>query len=447
MRQPKALPLLSFVKMWQFFSHYGNRALLVLYMVGELGFSDSRAYAVYAVYCSLVELGGLGGGWIADRWLGLKRTCLVGSGLIAAGHLILPFEGSLFLGLAFIAVGTGLFATNISALLGQFYENNDPRRERGFTLFYMGMNGGAFIATLACGFAAERLGWHAGFGLAAAGMVLGSGGLLLSLPMLRGKGDPTGKVSYLPALIAVAAALPAVCLALEHASAALPLLPAAVLLALATLFFRLPTKEIAVALTALILFFSAEEQIGSSLLLFMEKMGTKQCLGIPLLPVTALAINPLVIICLGGAATAAGARLRRHRLPTAFVLAATGFALVALSPLVGPPFPLEIALLTMLLISCAELLIGPHLFARCSASAPKGREGVAMAFLPLGFSMASLAGGALSGLVAQGGAEPSLELYGKGFGTITLLLAAAAALFWIPPLLAGSKKNDLPQTG
>ena len=163
--------------MWERFSYYGMRALLILFMVaspaaGGLGFAIPKAAAIYGLYTASVYLAGLPGGWVADKILGLRGAVLVGGVLIACGHVSLVFErlGFFYAGLVLIVVGTGLLKANISAIVGQLYAPGDTRRDGGFSLFYMGINLGGFLSPLACGYLGQRVGWHWGFGLAALGM-------------------------------------------------------------------------------------------------------------------------------------------------------------------------------------------------------------------------------------------------------------------------------------
>lgn len=172
---PKGLAILFFAELWERFSFYGMRALLVLYMTSELLFHDAKAYGVYGAYGAMVYGSQIIGGYIADQFLGCRRAIYLGGIIIALGHLILSFatEMSMFMGLSFIIIGTGFFKPNISALLGKLYKKNDPRRDGGFTIFYMGINVGGLIAPLVCGYLGEVYGWHYGFGAAAFGMIAG----------------------------------------------------------------------------------------------------------------------------------------------------------------------------------------------------------------------------------------------------------------------------------
>lgn len=172
---PRGLATLFMTEMWERFSFYGMRALLVLYLVagtseGGLGYTAAVGAAIYSVYNAMLYLLALPGGWLADRFWGARRTVAVGGGIIMVGHFLLavPSTASFFAGLALIAVGSGLLKANISTMVGHLYDGpNDPRRDGGFTIFYMGINLGAFLAPLVIGTVGQNIGWHFGFALVA----------------------------------------------------------------------------------------------------------------------------------------------------------------------------------------------------------------------------------------------------------------------------------------
>jgi len=184
---PKGLGLLFATEMWERFSYYGLRPLLVLFMAaalndGGFGLERTQASAIVGIYAASVYLASLPGGWIADRWLGLRRAILIGAVLITAGHLAIGVSGVagpgvgksfFFLGLVFIVLGTGLLKPNISAIVGDLYPEGGARRDGGFSIFYMGINTGAFVGQLVTGTLGERVSWHWGFGAAGIGMALG----------------------------------------------------------------------------------------------------------------------------------------------------------------------------------------------------------------------------------------------------------------------------------
>ena len=190
---PRGLSTLFFTEMWERFSYYGIRPLLVLFMTaalldGGFGFERQTASAIVGIYAACVYLASLPGGWIADRWLGLQRSIWYGGIFIAIGHLSIALSAvfakpAFFLGLVFIVIGTGLLKPNISAIVGELYSEKDSsRRDAGFSIFYMGINVGALLAPLITGYLGERVGWHYGFGAAGVGMVIG----LITFRLRRG---------------------------------------------------------------------------------------------------------------------------------------------------------------------------------------------------------------------------------------------------------------------
>src|SRR5688572_18572426 len=177
---PRGLSTLFFTEMWERFSYYGMRALLILFMTapvaaGGLAFDTATAGAVYGLYTSMVYMSTLPGGWVADRLIGQRRAVLYGGILIASGHFSMAFPSlaTFYLGLFLIVIGTGLLKGNVSVIVGQLYGPRDARRDAGFSIFYMGINLGAFIAPLICGYLGQRVSWHAGFAAAGFGMVIG----------------------------------------------------------------------------------------------------------------------------------------------------------------------------------------------------------------------------------------------------------------------------------
>jgi POT family proton-dependent oligopeptide transporter len=177
---PVGLRTLFLTELWERFSFYGMRALLILFMTAPiarhgLGMATPEAGAIYGLYTGMVYLLALPGGWIADKILGARRAVLVGGIIIASGHfcLAIPSVTTFFIGLVLIVTGTGLLKPNVSAMVGQLYPAHDPRRDAGFSIFYMGINIGATIAPLICSYVGENINWHYGFALAGIGMTAG----------------------------------------------------------------------------------------------------------------------------------------------------------------------------------------------------------------------------------------------------------------------------------
>lgn len=176
MGHPAGLFTLFFAEMWERFSYYGMRALLILYMTkGFLGYGDSDAYAVYGAYTALVYMTPFFGGMLADRLLGARRAVILGGLLMAAGHQMMTVENDIgfFTALALLICGNGFFKPNISTIVGSLYPRGSTKRDGGFTIFYMGINLGAAMSPLLCGYIGEVYGWHYGFGLATIGMLTG----------------------------------------------------------------------------------------------------------------------------------------------------------------------------------------------------------------------------------------------------------------------------------
>jgi proton-dependent oligopeptide transporter, POT family len=239
-RQPPGLYLLFIVEMWERFSYYGMRMLLVLYLIALTtapnpgrGWPESDAYVLYGWYAGLAYLLPLLGGYLADRFLGTHRSMLVGGVIIALGHIVLGLTGlqnlaqselgmSVFVGgLALVIVGTGFFKPCVSVMVGQLYGPSDPRRDGGFTIYYMGINLGAFLCAFVCGTLGEKVGWHWGFGSAAVGMIAGLVIYLIGRPrFLRGVGlPPAGQPNRMPFFFVVSLAIAALVTCLYYAGA------------------------------------------------------------------------------------------------------------------------------------------------------------------------------------------------------------------------------------
>jgi len=179
---PAGLYILFFTELWERFSYYGMRAILTLYMLAKvssdnpgLGWEEGKALATYGWYTMLVYVVSIPGGILADKILGQKQSVMIGGWLLVAGHGVLSIEQdwAFFGGLLLIVLGVGMLKPNISTMVGGLYKEGDPRRDKGFSIFYIGINVGAAVAAILVGLVAKEYGWHYGFGLAAIGMVLG----------------------------------------------------------------------------------------------------------------------------------------------------------------------------------------------------------------------------------------------------------------------------------
>ena len=326
---PRGLATLFFTEMWERFSYYGMRALLILFMVasvpqGGLGFDVGKSGAIYGLYTALVYLMNLPGGWIADRILGQRRAVLYGGVIIALGHFSMAIPGlpTFYLGLALIVIGTGLLKPSISTMVGQLYSERDHRRDAGFSIFYMGINIGAFLSPLACGYVGQNINWHWGFGLAGIGMTLGLIQYWLGWKYLGEAGlypvpseNPAAQKRTLGIGIVSAAAALGV-LALLSATGAILLTAEGIANAVGVLLIVLsvgvfawllgagdwtPVEKkrflaIAVLFLASALFWSAFEQAGSTLNLFAERNTDKHLFGYAYPSSWFQAINSLFII-------------------------------------------------------------------------------------------------------------------------------------------------------
>ena len=197
---PKGLYVLFFAEMWERFSYYGMRALLIFYLTKHWLFEDGKSALVYGAYTSLVYVTPVLGGWLADRYLGQRKAVLFGAVVLTFGHCLMAFEGVggqadptiniFWAALACIIVGSGFLKANISVIVGQLYSLTDTRRDGAYTIFYVGINVGAAIGTILAGYLGETYGWAYGFGAAGVGMMLGLVVFVLGKPLLMGKGEP-----------------------------------------------------------------------------------------------------------------------------------------------------------------------------------------------------------------------------------------------------------------
>jgi proton-dependent oligopeptide transporter, POT family len=330
---PRGLATLFFTEMWERFSYYGQRAILILYMTapatnGGLGFDVAKAGAIYGLYTALVYLVSLPGGWLADRVLGQRRAVLWGGVLIAAGEfcLVAPGLTMFYSGLAVIIAGTGLLKPNVSTIVGQLYAPGDVRRDSGFSIFYMGINIGALISPLACGWVAERIAWRLGYGLAGLGMVAGLIQYVIGYKHLGTAGlYPAGREKSRAAkrksrggLWGLAGLAIVAVIALESRSGALNLTAESIsdafgvvlLLICAGIFVwlifgpgwspaeRKRSVAVLVLFIASAFFWSAFEQAGSSLNLFAERATNRNILGFEYPASWFQFVQPLFVILL-----------------------------------------------------------------------------------------------------------------------------------------------------
>jgi POT family proton-dependent oligopeptide transporter len=295
---PRGLSTLFFTEMWERFSYYGMRALLLLYMVtsigeGGLGFDEKTSGAIYGLYTMMVYLLALPGGWIADNILGLRKSVFYGGCIISLGHFLLlfTFKESFFLGLLFIVIGTGMLKPNISSLVGELYlPEENARRDAGYSIFFMGINIGAFLAPFITGYFGEKIDWHYGFAVAGVGMVFGVIQFKLSEHRLGIAGSPPevtvsqkkNKLILLIATVVIALVVTLMVtgiivpdpIAIAGASAYVIAGSAALYFVFLLFFTKLEQSErngviaISVFFLASVIFYMGYEQAGSSLNLF-----------------------------------------------------------------------------------------------------------------------------------------------------------------------------------
>ena len=465
---PRGLFVLFYAEMWERFSYYGMRALLILYLTKHWLFDDSKSNLIYGAYTSLVYITPVLGGWLADRYLGQRKAVLFGGILLAFGHLLMAVEGNggthdptinvFWLALSFIIVGSGFLKANISVIVGQLYRLTDVRRDGAYTIFYMGVNVGSALGTILVGYLGETIGWAYGFGLAGVGMVCGLIIFVIGRPALRGRGEPpdarrlagpTMGITLETLLYAVGvAAVVAIWLLIQFQNVigGLLLVSGVVLLAYVLVeAFRhdRETRDRLFAIIFLILlepvFWGIYEQSGGSFNLFTDRFVDRG--GVP----TSLfqSINPIYIVILGPVFawlwTALGKRGLEPSTPAKFGL---GLVQVGLSFLAlvwgaevmgGMLIPAILVFLLYLLQTTGELCLSPVGLSAMNRLAPRY-----MASLIMGAWFFATAGGEfMAGKIGQaiGGAsgtmtkEASLAMYDKigwlgvGLGIAVLVVA------------------------
>jgi proton-dependent oligopeptide transporter, POT family len=438
-RHPRGLYTLFFTEMWERFSYYGMRALLVLFMVdsvqsGGLGMTDQTATAIYGLYTAAVYLAALPGGWVADRLMGAQRAVWFGGITIAAGHfsLAIPSIQTFYLGLILIVLGTGLLKPNISAIVGQLYPEGGGRRDAGFTIFYMGINLGAAIGPLICSALGEHVNWHYGFGAAGVGMVLG-------LIQYKLTGRHLGDAGREPAItgtrvrdsllfwgaLGVIALITVLGLggvvqfnpvAMARGTTTVIVALAAVYFICLFLFFGLSPLEkrrmivIVILFTSAALFWAGFEQAGSSLNLFADRY-TVRDLGWFVIPTGWFQIlNPFFIITLAPPIAATWITLARRNLnpslPAKFafglILLGLGFLVMVVAArlaLDGDRVWPTWLIMTYLLHSVGELCLSPVGLSSVTKLSPPRLVGQMMGIWFLAGSLGNLIAGLFAGEV------------------------------------------------
>ena len=469
---PKGLYVLFFTEMWERFSYYGMRALLIFYCTDTFLFGDQKSYAIYGSYTALVYLTPVFGGFIADRFLGYKRSIIVGASLMALGHFCMAIETQtvFYLALALLIVGNGFFKPNMSTIVGELYHENDPRRDAGYTVFYMGVNLGGALAPIATGFVGKAFGWHWGFTLAGIGMVGGLINFLYAKDRFKGIGDPPapdkltqpvfGNMNRQMLIWVGAAVSVAVCWKLIQMPAVVGYLltTVGVIVFAGLLLYSFVRCEgivrhrMWVALTLMafsVVFWAFFEQGGSSLNLFAERNVNKVVFGWAVPAPVLQAINPIYILLFGGVFASLWINLgrigREPTIPLKFGLGilqlGAGFAAWYYGAVLAQDDGIvAFAWLALgyLLYTTGELCLSPVGLSMITKLSPRGITGMMMGTWYLSISFAQYAAGMiaqLTGIETEAGESvasiapaDTVMVYGGVFGKIALV-AVGVGLF------------------
>lgn len=459
---PRGLFVLFYAEMWERFSYYGMRALLVLYLTKFWLFADGKANLIYGAYTSLVYITPVLGGAIADRYLGQRKAVIYGGILLAFGHLFMAVEGMhgvtdplvkqadpainvFWLALALICVGSGFLKANISVIVGQLYRMTDTRRDAAYTIFYMGVNVGAALGTILVGYLGETIGWAWGFGLAGIGMVLGLVIFMIGRPALNGQGEPPAPLTKRTEWTLYATGIGAVAVIwglVQYQDVIQSLLIVSGLAMLGyTLYeaFKLPKepRERIFAILFLValnpIFWGLFEQAGGSLSLYTDRFVDRA--GVP----TSLfqSINPIYIVLLGPLFAGLWAWLGRKGLepsaPAKFGLALVQVGLSFLvfvwgANSVGPAVltPVIFVFLIYLLQTTGELCLSPVGLSAMTRLAPAHLGSFIMGawfyMTAVGNFVAGKIGEATGGEGGEMSKELTLAIYSK-IGWITIGVA------------------------
>ena len=437
---PPGLSTLFFTEMWERMSYYGMRALLVLFMTlnlqeGGLGLTVASATAIYGIYTGSVYFFGLPGGWLADRLIGGQNAIYYGGLIIMFGHILLaiPSNYTFFLGLIFVALGTGLLKPNIGALVGQLYEANSDRREAGYAIYYMGINIGSLIGGLVCGWIQVNINYHAAFGAAAVGMAIGLTQFKLTSYKLEGNAKkPTLPLSMAGLKITKMSIL--ICALLSSATITLLLTgrisldpvslaeyTTVVITALFVMYFikLLALEQLSLserkALYAILLiciastmFWAGFEQAGSSLNLFARDFTDRFIINFEIPTAWFQSVNSLFVIVLSPFFASMWINLNKRlitpnygvKCAAGLIIMASGFFVMffaALSASSGLKVSSSWLISTYFLHTVAELCLSPVALSAVSQLSPKRFSGQMMGFFTLTYSIGSLVAGLIAG--------------------------------------------------
>jgi POT family proton-dependent oligopeptide transporter len=470
--QPKGLYLLFFTELWERFGFYMVQTILILYMSKGLSYSDSSAYLLYGAFSSMLYLTPVLGGYIADRFIGFRQSIILGAILFVVGYAIMsiPNQSALFLGLSIVIIGNGFFKPNVSSIVGDLYSEDDPRREGGFTLFYMGINIGSLIPPIFAGILVATYSYGSGFLVAAAGMVISIITFLVGKQRLAGAGtipsisplhqSKAYKVSfYLLLSVGILVSIGVLYLLLFHPKETTSILILASLGIIAAVLFylfkELPEqrrKMIACLMLILISvgFWAVYNQTFTSLMLFADRNMSKQLLGFTIDAEFTQFFNPFFIIVLSPILSWLWVRLDEKRLnPSTPLKFSLGVLLMAIGFLVlgvgvttfqtdGDASPWWL-ILSYFLQTIGELLISPIGLAMVTRLSPRHLVGMMMGVWFLTQSAAFAIGGGLatlSDVPKEVTGVASLDIYAHAFyiyGGLSLLLAVVS--FALVPFL------------
>ena len=450
-KYPCSLSTLFFTEMWERFSYYGMRALLVLYLVNSLNYSESDALHIYAVYTGLVYLTPLIGGYLADRFLGTQKSIFIGGLTMMIGHFLMAFPDYLYLAIGMLIIGNGYFKPNISSLLGKLYKSNDVRRDSGFSIFYVGINVGAFLAPLIVGYVGETINWHYGFAIAGFGMLAGLIQFYYGQNKII-KEDTTQQSRKLKSadwgLITIISLIniPLILLILE-VNEVINNYFFEILLALVTFisFYLLTRKKqllsakenlkkiiyIRVLSIFVIFFWVGFEQAGGSLTLFANNSVDRNLLGFIIPASFFQSINPLIIILIGPMIANFWLRVDRsksnintpQKMGLGLLLLAGGFFLITL---VNNSSDSAISLWWLVgvyfLHTLGELCLSPIGLSMVSKVSPRKIASLMMGFWFLSSAVANFMAGKLPGILQSN----NLDLF--TFLTITSIVAGLLLL-------------------
>mgnify|MGYP001806146707 FL=1 len=459
LKQPPGLAFLFAAEMWERFSFYGMQALIVLYMVKVLGFADARASLTFGAYAAFVFLTPIVGGALADRVLGFRLAVIVGGVIIMIGHIVLalPFgSASMFAGMAFVVVGTGFFKSSVSAVVGQLYGADDPRRDGGFTIFYMGINVGSLLATLIVGYVGQQIDWHLGFGLAAVGMALGLVVFVLGTRHYapRSRECPRPRL-VVPSVIGALLAVPVLTYLLAVPDGAKLMMLIGGGLTYAYVVYRAFTAEpeyrrhlVAILIYVIFasFFWALFKQKDGPVLLLVDRAIDRHVFGFEMPSALFTSFNPFMILILAPLfARIWGAFAARGRaVPTEVkfflgILFASGcFALIATAAFIsssGTPASLAWMAAALFLLTCGELSLSPVGLSMVTKLSPPSLTGLMFGAWFLSTSFGAYAAGWIGTLATvPAGMEGDLAAYAAACAEVYLkvaLIGLGAALVFL----------------